>query len=57
MSMDRFGESFTMKFEGGKKELKSKTGATLSILLILILLCYATLKVDNMIRKSQVDII
>ena len=55
--MDRFGESFTMKFEGGKKELKSITGATLSILLIIILLGYTSLKVDNLLRRSQIDII
>ena len=46
-----------MKFEGGKKELRSITGASLSILLILVLLSYAGLKVDNLIRRSQVDII
>ena len=57
MSMDRFGESFTMKFEGGKKELKSITGATLSILLIIVLLSYTGLKVDNLLRRSQIDII
>ena len=57
LSMDRFGESFTMKFEGGQKELKSVTGASLSVLLILILLCYASLKMDSLIRRSQVDII
>ena len=55
--MDRFGESFTMKFEGGKTELKSITGATLSILLIIVLLGYTGLKVDNLIRRSQIDII
>ena len=55
--MDRFGQSFTMKFEGGKKELKSITGAALSILLIIILLGYTGLKVDNLIRRSQIDII
>ena len=55
--MDRFGESFTMKFEGGKTELKSMTGAIFSILLIIILLGYTALKVDNLIRRSQVDII
>ena len=57
MSMDRFGESFTMKFEGGKKELKSITGAALSILLIIVLLGYTALKVDNLMRRSQVSII
>ena len=55
--MDRFGQSFTMKFEGGKTELKSMTGAILSILLIIILLSYTALKVDNLIRRRQVDII
>ena len=55
--MDRFGESFTMKFDGGKKELKSITGTTLSILLIIFLLGYTALKVDNLIRRNQVDII
>ena len=54
--MDRFGESFIMKFDG-KKQLKSITGATLSILLLLVLLLYTALKVDNLLRKSQVDII
>ena len=57
MSMDRFGESFTMKFEGGKKQLKSITGAALSILLIIVLLGYTALKVDNLMRRSQVSII
>ena len=57
MSMDRFGESFTMKFEGGKKELKSITGATLSILLIIVLLGYTALKVDNLLRRNQISII
>ena len=46
-----------MKFEGGKKELKSITGTTLSILLIIFLLGYTALKIDNLIRRSQVDII
>ena len=46
-----------MKFEGGKKELRSITGATLSILLIIVLLGYVGLKVDTLIRRSQVDII
>ena len=55
--MDRFGESFTMKFEGGKKELKSITGATLSILLIIVLLGYTALKVDNLLRRNQISII
>ena len=55
--MDRFGESFTMKFEGGKTQLKSITGTTLTILLIIILLGYTALKVDNLIKRSKVDII
>ena len=37
--------------------MKSITGATLSILLILVLLMYTGLKVDNLLRRSQVDII
>ena len=56
-SMDRFGESFTMKFEGGKKQLKSITGATLSILLIIVLLGYTALKVDTLLRRNQISII
>ena len=55
--MDRFGESFTMKFEGGKKQLKSITGATLSILLIIVLLGYTALKVDTLLRRNQISII
>ena len=57
MTMDRFGESFTMKFEGGKKQLKSITGATLSILLIIVLLGYTALKVDTLLRRNQISII
>ena len=57
LSIDRFGEEFLMKFDGGRKKLQTCTGTFMSILMLIILVIYTMLKVDVLISKNQVDII
>ena len=56
-SLDRFGEEFTMKFDGGKRELKTCTGAIMSVLLLIVLIIYGVMKANTLINKQQVDVI
>ena len=57
LSIDRFGDEFLMKFDGGRKKLQTCTGSIMSILMLILLIIYTTLKVDVLLNKKQVDII
>ena len=57
LSIDRFGDEFLMKFDGGRKKLQTCTGSIMSVLMLIILIIYCTLKVDVLLNKKQVDII
>ena len=56
-SLDRFGEAFTMKFDGGKNKLQTCIGAIMSVLLLFVLIIYGGMKFNTLIQKQQVDII
>ena len=57
LSIDRFGDEFLMKFDGGRKKLQTCTGSIMSILMLILLIIYTILKVDVLLNKKQVDII
>ena len=57
LSIDQFGQSFTMQIGEGKTALRSKLGAFCSFLLVIILIIYAGYKVSILEGKKNVDII
>ena len=57
LSIDRFGDEFLMKFDGGKKKLQTYTGVIMSVLMLVVLIAYSAIKVDILLSKKQVDII
>ena len=55
--LDLFGQGFSMKLDKGIMTLKTVSGLLITIMLIIVLVFYATVKFKSLISQRNVDII
>ena len=56
--IDKFGEGYQMKVDGGKvTALPTLAGTFCSVLLIIIVIGYTVMKIDVLLGKKDIDIL
>ena len=57
LDLDKFGQAFVFNIEQGRSSLRSKIGASCSIIFITILIVFTGYKINIMKQKQQIDVL